>query len=189
MEKSHESRPYSLMEHQLKAIFSEYEMLRQEMRMFAEYHRRDTQIAFSLLGILIGLYFTQAAPIDQGLLAILITSTVFIHYLLQIINLHMVSAEAKACARIEGKVNKLLDFNAMDWESVVGKSSVRTLGFSSPAPIATGAILLFIMIIFAIFAFESAKYYGTLAIIAHITEFLIILFITISWLFFELRGQ
>jgi len=68
----------------------------------------------------------------------------------------MTSAMAKAGARIERPINKLLNSQVMDWESRIAQQHVRR--GPSAVSIATGALLLFFVALFIIFAFEASAY-------------------------------
>ncbi len=172
-------------EKQLNAMLAEYNMLRDEMKVFLDYHRRNSQIFAGIIGVLITVYLSSTANIDTKVLSVIIPSSIFLFYMLQIFNFHMVSMEAKACARLENKINKLLDNDVMDWESVVARNVVR--GAGSPIPLATGSILIFFIGLFIVFAIQAYQVYAVPSLIVHAIEFLAMLISTILWAILETR--
>ncbi len=157
----------------LTAALAEYSMLREEVRMFARFHRRDTQIVAGLLAVLGGLYLSDKRVVDSQVVGAVIPSLIFLYCVMQIINLHMVSVETKACARIEDRVNRLLCPEiAMDWESAIAREFIR--GPYSPTPYATGAFLLLLIGIFAFFAVRTFESYGMFSLGIHAFELLVI---------------
>jgi len=153
---------------------------------FIKYHRRDTQIFVLVVGILLGLYGSNIGT-KSDIMTLAIPSLVFVYYLMQVFNLHMVSVEAKACARIEKRVNGLFNKALMDWESKVVRTSLR--GFNSPTLIVTLAVLLLFLSLFVYFSVASYWAYGSISLIVHIIELLIMIISSALWGLFELRGR
>lgn len=174
-------------DNELKATLSEYNMLREEMRMFLEFHRRDTQIFGGILGGLVSIYLSNSTIFNINILTIIIPSLIFLYYSFQIYNFHMVSVEAKACARIEQRINLLLNRTVMDWESVIAKQNVR--GAGSPAPMATVAIMLLFLFIFIVFSLKALDTYGVMSLIFHGIELIIIILATVLWVLFETKSR
>jgi hypothetical protein len=170
----------------LTAILSEYKMLRDEMQMFVGYHRRDTQLLIALLSVLVSLYLTNGSLFAVEGLALIIPTLICVYFLMQIFNLYMVSVEAKACARIENRVNALLGSTVMDWENL-SRKVVRS--GASPTPLATGVTLLVCVGIFVAFAIQAGMHYGTWPWIMHGVELLFMLVATLLWAWFETRGK
>lgn len=176
-----------MIEHRLSAILSEYNMLRNEILMYLGNHRRDTQIIAGVMGILVGLYVAGNSLIDRGLLVIIIPSSLFIYYLAQVMSHHMVSIEAKACARIERRINKLLKNKVMDWDSVVFKEHAQVP--TSASLIALSAVLLFFIALFVVFSLLAIKFYGPISLIIHGIELAIMLVASVFMVLFDIKEK
>lgn len=176
-----------LLKQQTEATLAEYNMLREEMRMFIGFHRRDTQLTLGIVGTLVSVYLSGSAVVNTNALTFIIPSVLFVYFVMQIFNLHMVSVSAKACARIETRINKLLGGKFLDWESKASRRSVR--GPSSPTPIATGSVLLLVISVFVFFSVIAYDSYGIVSLIAHGIELLIMVVSVTLWARFELWGR
>jgi hypothetical protein len=172
----------------MEATLTEYRMLREEMKMFLGFHRTDTQYLCFLLGALIGAYASEKTPVPSDVFALIVPSLIFLYTLMQVYNLHMVSVEARACARIEERINNLFGGRkVMDWESDVARVAIR--GRQSPTPFSTAVFLVFLLVVFGKFAWVCTKVGSGLVNGLHVAEIGSILIAAIWWARFEIKGK
>ena len=136
----------------VNSLLAEYNMLRDEMRLFLSFHRRDTQIVLTIITISYGLIIKSSGNkiLEKfaNELIIIIPSIIFLYIVLQTINFHMVSVQGKSRARIEREINKLLGNEYMVFDNKISPVHIRSF-FKSPIPFAT--IIYFAFFIFLFF--------------------------------------
>lgn len=59
------------LEQKLAAMLAEYNMLREEMRLFGSFHRRDSQMMVGVMILLVGLYVSDKTIIDINVLTLI----------------------------------------------------------------------------------------------------------------------
>lgn len=169
----------------LDAILAEYNTLREEMRMFLQFHRRDTYLAAIVAGGVVAYMGENLKNLPAFIYAI-IPSVIFVYILCQLINLYHVSLQAKACKRVEERVNNLFGTdNIMDWETTVAKKLMRKP--SSPVWWAIFGIIFVIIILFLVFVYKAWSQYGWLLRLLHIGEFIVISIVLVKWAKFEFK--
>jgi len=172
----------------MEATLTEYRMLREEIKMFLCFQRTDTQYLFLLLGALIGAYASGKTPVPSDVFALIIPSLIFLYTLMQVYNFHIVSVEAKACARIEERINNLFGGRkVMDWESDVSPLAIR--GRQSPTPFSNVVFLAFLLVVFGKFGLVCTKIGSGLVNALHVAEVGSILIAAILWARFEIKGK
>jgi hypothetical protein len=173
----------------MEATLTEYRMLREEMKMFIGFHRTDTQYLCFLLVALIGAYASEKTPIPSDVFALIVPSLIFLYTLMQVYNFHMVSVEARACARIEERINNLFGGRkVMDWQSDVAPVAIG--GRQSPIPFMTAVFIVFLLVVFGKFAWVCTKVVGSgLVNSLHVAEIGSILIAAIWWARFEIKGK
>ncbi|MBF8264748.1 MAG: hypothetical protein HW384_612 [Dehalococcoidia bacterium] len=174
-------------EQQLTAILTEYKMLREEMRLFGSFHRRDSQILIGVMAVIVSLYLSNQTIININVLTLIIPSLVFIYLIMQISTVYVTGLEAKACARIEKRINKLLGNQIlMDWETTIGRTNLRSS--LSPTPFTVGGFYALFVFIFIFFSFQAFQNYGTFSLVIHGVELVILALALVYWVIFETNG-
>jgi hypothetical protein len=172
----------------MEATLTEYRMLREEMKMFLGFHRTDTKYLCFLLAALIGAYASQKTPIPSDVFALIVPSLIFLYTLIQVYNFCMVSAQAKACARIEKRINNLFgDGKVMDWQSEVAPVALGVR--QSPIPFMTAVFIVSLLGVFVKFALVCKKIDSSLINFIHIVEIVSILIAIAWWIHFEFKGK
>jgi hypothetical protein len=174
----------------INSLLSEYNMLRDEMRLFLGFHRRDTQIILTIITISYG-FITKASG-DKILekfvneLIFILPSVIFLYIVLQTINFHMVSVQGKSRARIEREINNLLGGEYMIFDNKISPIHIRSFT-KSPIPLATIIYFTFFIWVFLFFSykeFELNNFKLSFISYVNISEFLIIiilLFLSFKW--------
>ena len=169
-----------------EATLTEYKMLREEMKMFLTFHRNDTNYLLLAISALVTLYATKG--IIPNIILAIIPSIVFLYLVVQFINEHMIGVQAKACIRIEHRINRYLGgVPAMDWESVVVPKTVRCS--QSPGPLATVSFFALLVIVFIFFAYLCTHLNSYPLDLLHFCELLVILVVGFLAARFEAAGR
>ena len=111
-----ESENAQLTGEELEVILTEYRSLREEIRMFVGFHRRDTQLVLAVAAALGSLSLVTPQVQGPRLLYAVLPTVLFVYYMLQLVNVRVASLEAKHCARIEMQLNDAFQLCLMDWE-------------------------------------------------------------------------
>ena len=134
------------MDMQIEALFKEYDTLREEMKMYLNFLRRDMHLTIIVLGVVAGVLRFSPSEFYPHVYTV-IPSIIFILIMSLLMTFHMVSVEAKACARIEQSVNELIGLQkAMAWESIIAPQHVRN--WTSATTLSTFGILMFFISVF-----------------------------------------
>ena len=176
---------------EIDILLTEYQMHREEMRVFIEFHRRDTQISFVIIAAVIALL--SKGGFNNNYVIMVIPSMIFVLYLAQMLNAHQIKSSARACGCIEKKINSIYDMQLMVWESELVPyymSSKRSItSFSSYGIIALYYIIF--IITFSIFI-EYNDIRNDLFIIIyyflHISELAYMFFISYFWIFCDRKA-
>ncbi len=179
-----------LQEWECKCLLAEHNSLREDVRMCAQFHRRDIHLLIILIGAVLAVSYSETGFLpcnaNIGSLALLIApSVMFVFYLLQIISFHWENVLVRQCARIERLVNDLSHKNLMGWESFTAKKHIRK--FTAPTMFSGVALMTFFFIIFIFFSFEAYDR-GKDKLFLHIMhtiEFLVMIFASVKTLYYE----
>jgi hypothetical protein len=139
----------------------------------------DAQIFAALIGGLIAFSRANQSFVPTDVLSMVIPSLVFLFFMLQAINLHVVGFEVNRRAVIERKVNSVLADQLMAGESQVARNHLWSS--SSPSLIASLSIYALLVVVFIIFACEGARAHDWLLSALHIGEFLSMLVVGMLW--------
>ena len=170
---------------EIQSVLAEYNMLREEMRMFTQFHRRDTHLLIIILGALLAACFAKESKVGMETFYVVAPSVLFIYYLFQIINLHVTSNQSKQCCRIERQLNELSGITLMDWEHVVGRYSRKRI--QAPTTLSIVALLFASIVLFIFLSVKAFAAYGTWTAILHGMEFTVLAFTTLMWIYEEWR--
>jgi hypothetical protein len=183
-----------LQEWECKCLLAEYNSLREDVRMCAQFHRRDIHLLVILIGAVLAVSFSERGSLpcnaDIGSLALLIfPSVMFVFYLLQVISFHWENVLVRQSARIERLVNGLSHKNLMNWDSVTAKKYIRK--FTAPTMFSSLALMTFFFIIFIFFSFEAYDR-GKDKLFLHIThtvQFLVMIFMSVKTAYYEFTEE
>ena len=171
------------MDMQIEALFKEYDTLREEMKMYLNFLRRDMHLTIIVLGVVAGVLRFSPSEFHPHVYTV-IPSIVFILIMSLLMTFHMVSIEAKACARIEQRVNELVGLQkAMAWESIIAPQHVRN--WTSVTTLSTFGILMFFISVFYFSVFHVPPNGGNKLFYLHVIESVIVAVVFVRVLIFE----
>jgi len=171
------------MDMQIEALFKEYDTLREEMKMYLNFLRRDMHLTIIVLGVVAGVLRFSPSTFYPHVYTV-IPSILFILIMSLLMTFHMVSIEAKACARIEQKVNELIGLQkAMAWESIIAPQYVRN--WTSATTLSTFGILMFFISVFYFSVFHVPTNGGNELSYLHVIESVIVAVVFVRVLIFE----
>ena len=134
--------------------------------------RQDGHLVVAVLAAVLGTSLWEGSFLPYKYLSLFVPSILFIFLARVISNLYYISVEAKACAKIEERVQSIYGEWLMDWESKMARKNLR--GIKAPnALVICGLYLLFIGI-FIYFSIEAVFHFGLWTIIVHGVECIII---------------
>ena len=171
------------MDMQIEALFKEYDTLREEMKMYLNFLRRDMHLTIIVLGVVAGVLRFSPSEFHPHVYTV-IPSIIFILIMSLLMTFHMVSIEAKACARIEQRVNELVGLQkAMAWESIIAPQHVRN--WTSVTTLSTFGILMFFISVFYFSVFHVPPNGGNKLFYLHVIESVIVAVVFVRVLIFE----
>ena len=171
------------MDMQIEALFKEYDTLREEMKMYLNFLRRDMHLTIIVLGVVAGVLRFSPSEFYPHIYTV-IPSIIFILIMSLLMTFHMVSIEAKACARIEQSVNELIGLQkAMAWESIIAPQHVRN--WTSATTLSTFGILMFFISVFYFSVFHVPTNGGNELSYLHVIESVIVAVVFVRVLIFE----
>jgi len=168
-------------------VLAEYNTLREEMRMFLGFIRRDTQILMVFVGALLAAYASKPKDFDVSFVPMMIPSAIFIYVTATAINFFTVSAQAKACQRIEERVNaRFKPEIIMEWETYVVPKTIRNpSAVPTLSGIALALLALSVFLIFAIMAYPLDQY--KIISLIHGGEFVVMLIVLVRLYIFNFK--
>lgn len=171
---------------ELQAVLAEYNMLREEIRMFIQFYRRDTHLLILVLGAMFAACLAKESKLGIETFHIIAPSAIFIYYLFQIINIHMLSIQSQQCSRIERQMNHAAGRVLMDWESTASPYFRKKP--HTPCSFAVIMLLLSGLTLFIFLALQAYNTYGMWSLILHGSEFSIMAFATVVWTWYEWKN-
>jgi hypothetical protein len=169
-----------------EATLTEYKMLREEMKTFMAFQRNDTHYLLLSLGTLVTLFASKLILLNN--LVAVVPSVAFAYLLVQFMSGHTINVQAKACARIERRINSCFGGEpAMDWESVVVPKTVRCI--LSPGFLGGASFYVLLVFVFIFCAFLSIDMNSYALDLLHLCEMLVILLIGFLFARFEIAGR
>lgn len=163
----------------LETMLSEYRWLGQDQHLHTEIHRKDAQIFLTAIAALIALSSSNQSFVPLIIIYLIIPSLVFVYYMLQSINFHVVLFEAKQRAKIETRINAEFSDALMGWESNTVKVHLRNP--FSVSILSVVSIFLIVFVIFITFAYKAFQAFGLWSFFLHFFEFALMIFVGIQW--------
>lgn len=170
----------------LRAMLAEYEWIGDDQKLYNQFHRRDAQIFGAVIGSLLAFSTSKPELLPPDVLSLTLPSVVFVYWMLQIVNLHVLSFESKRRAEIEEKINREFGDVLMTWESRVRHRYLCDLG--SPSVLAGMAIFALMLVVFLVFSVQAFRSHGVMPSLLHACELVVILGVGIQWVH-RLRRQ
>jgi hypothetical protein len=178
-----------LQEWECKCLLAEYNSRQEDIRMCAQFHRKDIHLSIIVIGAVLAVSHTSTdfPSINcnvSSLASDILPSVMFVFYLLQIISFHWENVMVRHCARIERLVNDLSHKNLMDWESFAAKKYIRKL--TAPTMFSGIALMAFFLVVFVLFSVEAySRNNGGLFNIIHLIQFFIMIAMSATTLYYE----
>lgn len=178
-----------LQEWECKCLLAEYNSRQEDIRMCAQFHRRDIHLLIIVIGAILTVSYSKPDLLPcnanvSSLASKIVPSVLFVFYLLQIISFHWENVMVRHCARIERLVNNLSHKNLMDYESFAAKKYIRK--FTAPTMFSTIALMTFFLVVFVIFSVkEYNRNNDDLFNIIHLIQFFIMIAMSATTLYYE----
>lgn len=178
----------NLQEWECKCLLAEYNALREDMRMCAQFHRRDIHLLIIFIGAVLTVIYSKPdlLPCNVNVISLvskIVPSLIFVFLLLQIISFHWENVMVRQCIIIENRVYDLFRKNLMDYESVVASRYIRK--YTEPTMISAIALTTFFIVMFIFFSVRGYEKVGNRFNIAHSIELLIMIVVSAKTAYYE----
>jgi hypothetical protein len=161
----------------IAVMLEEYRWLGSDQQLYTRLHRRDAQIFIPILTGLIALSSSENTFISQKTAYLLIPSIIFIYYMLQALNLTVVTFQAKQRAKIESRLNDFYKDDLMGWESYTAKTYLRDP--KSVSVLSGFGIFALLFFIFCYFSYLALTVHGPFSICLHFAEFILMTVVSV----------
>jgi hypothetical protein len=171
--------PDDLRKIRIEALLKEYDWLGDDQKRYTEMHRRDATIFFTVIGSLVTVAASQQAFVARHVVYLLISAVIFLYYMLQALNLHVVMFEAKRRASIERRISAMLGEQVMAWESVIAPDYLRRP--SSVSILAGQGIFGLVLAVFLVCGVKACLVIPAVAIPLDGAELILMILVGVRW--------